>query len=61
MNSHKIYGFLGLKRIEINEASAGDIIAIAGSRVSEKYKLTKESERALVIEYGTIEKQQSFD
>jgi len=26
----KMYGFLGLKRIEINEASAGDIIAIAG-------------------------------
>lgn len=26
----KIYGFLGLKRIEIEEASAGDIIAIAG-------------------------------
>ena len=26
----KIYGFLGLKRIEVNEASAGDIIAIAG-------------------------------
>ena len=26
----KIYGFLGLKRIEINEASAGDVIAIAG-------------------------------
>ena len=26
----KIYGFLGLKRIEINEANAGDIIAIAG-------------------------------
>lgn len=26
----KIYGFLGLKRIEINEATAGDIIAIAG-------------------------------
>ncbi len=26
----KIYGFLGLKRIEINEAHAGDIIAIAG-------------------------------
>ena len=26
----KIYGFLGLKRIEINEAQAGDIIAIAG-------------------------------
>ncbi|MBQ9854349.1 MAG: translational GTPase TypA [Bacilli bacterium] len=26
----KLYGFLGLKRIEIKEASAGDIIAIAG-------------------------------
>ena len=26
----KIYGFLGLKRIEINEAEAGDIVAIAG-------------------------------
>ena len=26
----KIYGFLGLKRIEIEEAEAGDIIAIAG-------------------------------
>ena len=26
----KMYGFLGLKRIEITEASAGDIIAIAG-------------------------------
>lgn len=26
----KMYGFLGLKRIEINEATAGDIIAIAG-------------------------------
>ena len=26
----KIYGFLGLKRIEINEASTGDIIGIAG-------------------------------
>ena len=26
----KIYGFLGLKRIEIKEASTGDIIAIAG-------------------------------
>ncbi len=26
----KLFGFLGLKRIEINEAEAGDIIAIAG-------------------------------
>ena len=26
----KIFGFLGLKRIEINEAQAGDIVAIAG-------------------------------
>jgi len=26
----KIYGFMGLKRVEINEAHAGDIIAIAG-------------------------------
>lgn len=26
----KLYGFLGLKRLEINEASAGEIIAIAG-------------------------------
>ena len=26
----KMYGFLGLKRVEINEAHAGDIIAIAG-------------------------------
>ena len=26
----KLFGFLGLKRIEINEADAGDIVAIAG-------------------------------
>ena len=26
----KIYGFLGLKKIEVNEATAGDIVAIAG-------------------------------
>ena len=26
----KLFGFLGLKRIEINEANAGDIVAIAG-------------------------------
>lgn len=26
----KIYGFMGLKRVEVNEAEAGDIVAIAG-------------------------------
>ena len=26
----KLFGFMGLKRVEINEASAGDIVAIAG-------------------------------
>ncbi|MCH5180247.1 MAG: translational GTPase TypA [Erysipelotrichales bacterium] len=26
----KLYGFLGLKRLEVNEANAGDIVAIAG-------------------------------
>ena len=26
----KLYGFIGLHRIEIEEASAGDIVAIAG-------------------------------
>lgn len=31
-----------------------EVVAIIGGRVSEKYKLTKESERALVIEYGKI-------
>ncbi len=36
-------------------ATGDEIIAIVGSRVSEKYRLTKESERALVIEYGTVE------
>ena len=25
-----MYGFLGLKRIEVNEAKAGEIVAIAG-------------------------------
>lgn len=30
-----------------------EVIAVVGSRVSEKYKVTKETERALVIEYGT--------
>ena len=32
-----------------------EILAIVGSRVSEKYKLTKETERALVIEYGSYD------
>ena len=31
-----------------------EVVAIIGGRVSEKYKLTKASERALVIEYGKI-------
>ena len=34
-------------------ATGDEIIAIVGSRVSEKYKITKDSERALVIRYGT--------
>lgn len=33
-------------------ATGNEIVAIVGSRVSEKYKLTKDSERALVIKYG---------
>ncbi len=32
-----------------------EVVAIVGNRVSEKYKLTKDSERALVIEYGNVE------
>ena len=35
--------------------TGNEIIAIVGSRVSEKYKLTKETERALVIEYGSYD------
>ncbi len=35
-------------------ATGSEIIAIVGSRTSEKYKVTKETERALVIEYGTF-------
>ncbi len=43
-------------REKIPLLSTGDeVIAIVGSRVSEKYKLTKDSERALVIEYGSWE------
>lgn len=33
-------------------ATGNEIIAIIGSRVSEKYKITKDTERALVIKYG---------
>lgn len=32
-----------------------EVLAIVGSRVSEKYKITKGTERALVIEYGNVE------
>ncbi|MBE7031788.1 MAG: tRNA lysidine(34) synthetase TilS [Ruminococcaceae bacterium] len=32
-----------------------EVVAIVGSRVSEKYKVTKDTERALVIKYGTVE------
>lgn len=32
-----------------------EVVAIVGSRVSEKYKVTKDTERALVIRYGTVE------
>ena len=35
--------------------TGNEVIAIVGSRVSEKYRLTKDTERALVIEYGTVE------
>ena len=31
-----------------------EVVAIVGSRVSEKYKVTKDTERALVIRYGTV-------
>ncbi len=34
-------------------ATGSEVIAIVGSRISEKYKITKETRRALVIEYGT--------
>lgn len=35
--------------------TGSEVLAIVGSRVSEKYKITNETERALVIEYGTEE------
>ena len=34
--------------------TGNEVIAIAGSRVSEKYKITKDTERVLVIKYGII-------
>jgi len=36
--------------------SDDEVLAMVGSRVSEKYKVTNETERALVIEYGNAEK-----
>ena len=36
-------------------ATGDEVVAIVGSRVSEKYKFTKDTERVLVIEYGTVE------
>lgn len=30
----------------------GEVVAVIGSRVSEKYKITKETRRALAVEYG---------
>lgn len=41
-------------------ATGNEVIAIVGSRVNEKYKRTKATERALVIKYGTFEKKQDF-
>lgn len=35
--------------------TGAEVVAIIGSRVSEKYKVTKETERALVIVYGDYE------
>ncbi len=37
-------------------ATGNEVIAVVGNRVSEKYKSTKDTERTLVIEYGTFEK-----
>ncbi len=43
-------------RVKIPLLATGDeVVAIVGNRVSEKYKITKDSERILVIEYGTCE------
>ncbi len=37
-------------------ATGSEVVAIIGDRVSERYKINKETERALVVAYGTIEK-----
>ncbi len=34
--------------------TGNEVVAIVGSRVSEKYKVTKDTERAMVIRYGTV-------
>ncbi len=36
--------------------TGNEVLAIVGGRISEKYRVTNEAERILVIEYGTIEK-----
>lgn len=35
--------------------TGSEVIAIVGGRISEKYKITKDTERALVIRYGTVD------
>ncbi len=41
--------------------TGSEVLAIVGSRVSEKYKVTDETERALVIEYGLQKQSQDTD
>ncbi len=36
--------------------TGSEVVAIVGDRVSEKYKINNETERALVLVYGTVEK-----
>lgn len=36
--------------------TGSEVLAIVGGRISEKYRVTNETERILVIEYGTVEK-----
>ena len=38
-------------------ATGDEVLAIVGSRVSEKYKITNETERTLVIRYGDIDEE----